>query len=163
MSSYSLHNDAGPLLNRLLGAQRLEEQAVAYPEIEAVADAVMRRAVDLGDCLVWPVGAAAERVAGVATARARGAMSVAAWNTPVQGRRLLLLTVAAVSPLGLTSTAEQLRARGAIEIHACGLDVVDGDYAISIDSFCLLSAGAGLPVGGGSEDQGQATVVAVAS
>ena len=134
MEAQSLQ-EAGPLLTRLLKAQRLEEQLVGHAQIEAVADAVIRQAAELGDCLVWPVGAAAERVAGVATTRARGAIDVGAWNTPVQGRRLLLVAVAAVSPLGLEAAAEQLRIRGAVEVHACGVDVGDGERAVGLDSY----------------------------
>jgi hypothetical protein len=131
----SLRGTAGPLLSELLNAQSLEAQIVDFPQIEAAADAVMHRAVDLGDCLVWPVGAAAERVAGVVTARGRGAIDVGSWNTPVQGRRLLLVLIAAVSPLELNGAAEQLRLRGAAEIHACGIDVRDGDRAVGIASY----------------------------
>src|SRR3954471_3210217 len=100
MSEKSLHA-AGPLLSGVLRAQRLEEEVVGHAQIEAVADAVVRRARELGECLVWPVGAAAERVAGVVTARAHGTIDVGAWNTPVEGRRVLLVAVAAVSPVGL--------------------------------------------------------------
>lgn len=137
MRGVTLH-EAGPLLERLLDTQGLEEQVVGPASIEACAEAVVRHAGSLPDCLVWPVGAAAERVAGVVTARSHGTIDVAAWNTPVQGRCLLLFSVAAVSPIGLQVTAEQLRRRGATEVHACGVEVRGGDRAARLDSYHQL-------------------------
>jgi hypothetical protein len=134
----TLHH-AGPLLTGLLEAQRREEEIVGHRLIGAVADAVIRCATDLGDCLIWPVGSAAERVAGAVTAVGEGAVKVGAWNAPVQGCRLLLVQVAAVSPLELESAADQLRMRGALEVHACGVDVRDSHVAVGLDSYERLT------------------------
>jgi hypothetical protein len=130
--------EAGPLLEGLLEAQRLEEEVVGYSQITAVADAVIQRATELRNCLVWPVGAAAERVAGVVTARAREAVDVGSWNTPVEDRQVLLVAVAAVSPISLEAAADQLRLRGAAEVHACGVYVRGGARAIGLDSYKQL-------------------------
>src|SRR5262245_11451677 len=89
----------GPLLSRLIAAQRLEEEDVGYPQIEKWADALIARANQLHDCLIWPVGAPAERIAGVALARARGRIEVGLWNAPVEGRTVLAFAVAGVTPL----------------------------------------------------------------
>lgn len=115
--------------------QRLEEKVVSHEKIGAVADAVIRCAATLDDCLVWPVGTAAERVAGVIAARGRGSTDVGTWNSPVQGRRVLLFGVAAISLLELESAAGQLRSRGAIEVHACGLEISDQARSNGLDSY----------------------------
>jgi hypothetical protein len=132
----------GPLLERVLEAQRLEAEVVGYSRIDAVADAVIDRATELRDCLVWPVGAAAERIVGVVTARAREAIDVGSWNTPVERRHILLVAVAAVSPLPLEAAACQLRVRGAAAIHGCGVDVRGGAHAVGLDSYKQLCSSA---------------------
>jgi hypothetical protein len=129
---------AGPLLEGVLEAQRLEGEVVGHSQIGVVADAVIHRATELRNCLVWPVGAAAERVAGVVTARAREAVDVGSWNTPVEGRHILLVAVAAVSPLTLEAAADQLRSRGAAEVHGCGVHVRGGADAVGLDSYKQL-------------------------
>lgn len=139
MSAPALH-EAGPLLGRLVEAQRLEEEVVGHEQIEAIADAVADQASRLCECLVWPVGAAAERVAGVLTARTRGAVAVGAWNTPVDGRRVLLFAVVALTPLTLENTAEQLRSRGAAEVHACAVHLDGPDPRSVLDSCLELKA-----------------------
>lgn len=129
----------GPLLTLLVAAQRVEEEAVRYPQIEAWADALVARANQLNGCLIWPVGAPAERIAGVATARAKGRIDVGLWNAPIDGRTVLLFAVAGVTPLSLTLVAQQLRRRGAGDIHACGIAIAGGDTADSVDSFRSLA------------------------
>jgi hypothetical protein len=139
MSTESLQ-DAGPLLSRLLDAQRKEEALVAYPAIEAIADAAISVAEGIDGCLVWPITAAAERVAGVVAVRSRGAVDIGTWNTPVAGRAIVLLGVAAATPLGLEMAAEQLRRRGAAEVHACAFELTDAEQAHGFDSFQSLAA-----------------------
>jgi hypothetical protein len=108
--------------------------------VPRVADAAIAAAQAIGDCLTWPVGGAAERVIGVVGVRSRGATEIAAWNTPVAGRKILLVSIAAVSALGLQTAAEQLRRRGAVEVHACAVDVPGADQAEGFDSFQVLDA-----------------------
>jgi hypothetical protein len=129
----------GPLLAQLVAAQRLEEEAVAYPQIEKWADALVTCATKLPDCLIWPVGSPAERIAGVATARAQGHVDVGTWNGPVEGRIILLFAVAGVTPLSLTLAAEQLRRRGVADVHACGIAITGGTAVEGIASFQSLA------------------------
>jgi len=138
MSPVVLQNP-GPLLSQLVAVQRLEEEAVCYPQIERWADALVTCANQLPGCLIWPVGAPAERIGGVATARARGRLDVGLWNAPVVGRTMLVFAVAGVTPLSLTLTAEQLRRRGAGDVHACGISITGVGPAAGIDSFRSLS------------------------
>jgi hypothetical protein len=135
----TLLQSPGPLLSQLIEAQRLEEEAVRYPQIERWADALVTRAKQLPGILIWPVGAPAERIAGVATARARGRVEVGLWNAPVDGRTILLFAVAGVTPLSLTLTAEQLRRRGAGDVHACGIAITGVASADGIESFQSLA------------------------
>jgi hypothetical protein len=125
-------------LETLVAVQRLEEEAVCYPQIEEWADALVSYAREFGDCVIWPVGASAERIAGVATVRARGQVDVGRWNASVADRTILLFAVAAVSPLSLTLTAEQLRRRHAVDIHACGIAITGAATAEGIKSFKSL-------------------------
>lgn len=138
MSTAALQNP-GPLLRQLVAAQRLEEEAVRYPQIERWADALVTCANELPGCLVWPAGSPAERIAGVATVRARGRLDVGLWNAPVVGRTVLVFAVAGVTPLSLTLTAEQLRRRGAGGVHACGIAITGVAAAAGINSFRSLS------------------------
>jgi hypothetical protein len=134
VTSAVLQNE-GPLLGRLVAAQRLEEAAVRYPQIESWADALIACAHQLPGCLIWPVGAPAERIAGVAVARSRGRIDVGLWNAAVDGRTVLLFAVAGVTPLSLLLAAGQLRGRGAGEVHACGVAINGVAEADGIDSF----------------------------
>jgi hypothetical protein len=135
----ALLQNPGPLLSQLVEAQRLEEEAVRYPQIESWADALVACAKQLPDCLIWPVGAPAERIAGVATARARGRIDVGLWNAPVDGRTILLFAVAGVTPLSLTLTAEHLRRRGGGDVHACGIAITGVAATEGIESFRSLA------------------------
>ena len=144
MITESLHR-AGPLLAQLLDSQRREAHLVGYPAIEEVADAAITAVQRIGSCLIWPVGAAAERVAGVIAVRSHGTVDVATWNSAVAGRRILLLGGSAVTPLGLQTTAEQLRRRGAAEVHACAVDVPGAKDARGFDSFQSLRVTASRP------------------
>lgn len=134
MSSKILQNE-GPLLAQLVAAQRLEEAAVRYPQIETWADALIAHAHELPGSLIWPVGAPAERIAGVAVARSGGRIDVGLWNASVNGRTILLFAVAGATPLSLILTAQQLRRRGAREVHACGVAIIRAAEADGIDSF----------------------------
>lgn len=142
MSRKVLQNP-GPLLSQLVAAQGLEEEAVQYPHVERWATALVACANQLPGCLIWPVGAPAERIAGVATACARGRIDVGLWNAPVVGRTVLVFAVAGVTPLSLTLTAEQLRRRGAADLHACGIAIPGVDAAAGLDSFRSLCELAG--------------------
>jgi hypothetical protein len=128
---------AGPLLRKLLESQRLEAAAVSYPTIESIANALVSHAQEL-EAVVWPVGAAAERVAGAATLLAEGEVEVATWNRRLDGERVLLFAVSGATPLSLVAAAAQVRSMGAIEVHACGVDVVGAGNAEAWESFTAL-------------------------
>lgn len=66
-------------------------------------------------------------------------VEVGTWNMPVADRRFLLFTLAAVSPLEIELAAEQLRSRGATEVHACGVRVSRGEEARGVDSYRTLT------------------------
>ena len=138
MPSAVLQN-RGPLLSQLVEVQRIEEEAVEYPQIELWASALVSCARRLPGCLIWPVGAPAERIAGVAVAHAGGRIDVGLWNASVEGRAVLLFAVAGVTPLSLMLVAEQLRGRGAGAVHACGVTITRAVEADGIDSFRPLA------------------------
>lgn len=127
----------GPLLRALLDAHRLEADAVSYPEIQYFASALASHAHEL-EAIVWPVGPAAERVAGGATLIAQGELEIGTWNSRLDGRRVLLFAVAGTSPLSLVAAAAQVRSMGAGEVHACGIDVADADTVAVWESFSTL-------------------------
>lgn len=133
---------AGPLLSRLLEAQAVEAGAVGYPALGTCAGQVVERAREIADCLVWPVGAAAERVAGAVTVASKGDVELATWNSEVAGRRVLVILVAGVSTLSLEGAIAQLRRRGAIEVHGCGVAVAGATGLDALDSYTELTIGA---------------------
>jgi hypothetical protein len=137
--------EAGPLLIQLLEAQRREEELVAFPLIETVADAVLAVAQRNRRCLIWPMGPAAERIVGVLEVRSHGAVDVSAWNTPVSNRAILLFGTVAASPLELQTAAERLLSRGAAEVHACAVDVPGAEEVDTFTSFERLELGEPLP------------------
>src|SRR4051812_988749 len=106
-----LLQNEGPLLAELVSAQGVEADAVSYPQIGVWASALVAHAHQLPGCLIWPVGAPAERIAGVAVARARGRIDIGLWNETVEARTVLLFAVAGVTPLSLMLVGEQLRRR----------------------------------------------------
>ena len=125
---------AGPLLEELLEAQSLEAAAVSYPAIEGTAAALIARAQQL-DAVVWPVGGAAERIAGAAALLAEGEIEIGVWNTRLDGERVLLFAVAGATPLSLVAAAAQVRSMGATEVHACGVEIA-GAAAVDVwDSY----------------------------
>jgi hypothetical protein len=115
----------GPLLEGLVEAQRRSERALQYPELRGLAAALARHSRQLGSPVVWPVGDAAERLAGAAVLLSEGDMRVRGWTDVLSDERVLLVTVAAVSPIELTSAAQHAREMGAAEVHACGVEVAD--------------------------------------
>ena len=106
-----------------------------YPQIEQWADALVACATQLPGCLVWPIGAPAERIAGLATARSHGHVEIGLWNAPVLGRTILLFAVAGVSPLSFSVTAEHVRRRGAANVHGCGIAIEGEATAEGLNSF----------------------------
>lgn len=134
----------GPLLAGLLEAQSRDGTAVAYPSIEDVAEAVIARAHEL-DAVVWPVGAAAERIAGAATVLAEGEVAVGTWNARLDSERVLLFAVSGATPLSLVVAAAQVRSMGAAEVHACGVHVVGAEDADAWESFTTLMLGVRKP------------------
>lgn len=144
MSSETLQS-AGPLLCRLLAAQDVEESVVGYPQLQIAANEVIRRSKEISDCIVWPIGGAAERVGAAVTLTARGAVEVGTWNTHIQGRRVLVIVVAAVSALSIEAAAAQLRRRGALEVHGWGVAVSGADRLTALDSYVGLEIEAQSP------------------
>jgi hypothetical protein len=132
----------GPLLNDLFRVQRLNERAISFPQLAAYCDAVEASCEALGDPIVWPVGAAAERISGAVVLSSCGRVRVRDWNSRVDGEHVLLLTVAAVTPLGLVAAAKQAKALGARKVSACGVDVKGSEAAELrewIDGYLALS------------------------
>jgi hypothetical protein len=123
----------------------VDRRAVGYAQLERAGLQVIRRAKKISGCLVWPVGEAAERVAAAVTLVSRGEIEVGAWNSPVEGRRVLVVVVAGVSALSLDGAAAQLRRRGALEVHGCGVAVNGADELDSLDTYTRLEIGARTP------------------
>jgi hypothetical protein len=130
----------GPLLAELLEAQRCEERAVAFPALQQLAAALIERCNELGGPTVWPVGAAAERLAGAAVVMSSGALSVATWNMALAERRVLLVAISGTTPMSMVVAAEHVRRLGASEIHACAVDVDGAADEVSWESFVTLRA-----------------------
>jgi hypothetical protein len=131
----------GPLLASVRAAQCRDEYAVSYPELEGLATALVDLCARLRYPLILPVGAAAERVAGAATIVGGDRTRVLGWSPDLDGERVLLLAVAAVTPLALSEAADRARRLGATEVLACGIDVcgVDGPDRSRVPYYQLVS------------------------
>jgi hypothetical protein len=131
---------AGPLLTNLLAAHRTARRVTTYPALSSHASSLAALCEDLGSPLVWPVGEAAERLAGAAVLASEGEVRLRGWTDDVRGERVLLTTIAAVSPLGLIEAAKHARSMGAIEVHACGIEVAGMEGASQpFDSYSTLT------------------------
>jgi hypothetical protein len=131
-----LSTSPGPLLAALIDAQREDEAALSYPRIASLAYAVAEHCDQLDQPLVLPVGEAAERLLGATIVVSEGEVRQRGWTADLAGERVLLLCVSAVSPSSLVKAAGHARALGAVEVHACGVNVAgldDGEQ--SLDSY----------------------------
>jgi hypothetical protein len=115
--------DVGPGLGEIIAAQRDDDAAVRYPQLAEHARALAELSRDLDDPLVWPIGIAAERLAGAAVVLSAGEVRTRGWNTDVTAQRVLLLAVTAVTSMSLVEAARHARELGAEEIYACGIRV----------------------------------------
>jgi hypothetical protein len=129
---------AGLLLRELLEAQRLAERATAYPLLRDCAARLVGRCRDLGWPLVWPVDEAADRLTGAATLLGEGKLRARGWGGNHAGDRVLLVAVAAVTPLPLIQAADHARALGVAEVHACGINVAGVTPEVGFDTYCEL-------------------------
>jgi hypothetical protein len=110
---------ADSLLDDLINAQRLDEAIVSdYDSLFGIACSLVDSYRILEGPLVWPVGDAAERLLGAAVILSRGEVRCRGWTDDVTDQRILLVTVAAVTPLGLLTAADHARMLGAVELHA---------------------------------------------
>ncbi len=129
----------GPLLDGLLTAQRRDEEATSHPLLAEYARRVVALSRRLGNPVLWPVGPAAERLAGAAVLAGEGAVRVRGWSGAPAARVLLLATVA-TSPIELVGAGSHARALNAASVHACAIDV-EGIETVdkgAFDSFTAL-------------------------
>jgi hypothetical protein len=87
------------------------------------------------------VGSAAERVTGAAIILAEGDFEVGTWNSRLDGGRGLLFAVSGATPLTLFAAAAQVRSMGAVEVHACGIEVQGADAFDALESYRALTVG----------------------
>jgi hypothetical protein len=135
------YKETGPLLRLVLDAQDADEAATEFGQLEELAAALISLADALGKPVVWPIGAAAERLVGAATIASKGALRTLRWSRPPVGESVLLVCINSTSPLPLLMTAEYARRIGTRTIHACGRDIhgLDGSGALSsFESFHAL-------------------------
>jgi hypothetical protein len=128
----------GPLLEELITAQRAAEEVVGYPTLRSFAEQLVRHCRELDGPVVWPADDAAQRVAGAAVLVSEGRVRVRGWGDVVPGERVLLVAVAAVTPVLLMDVARHARALGAAEIHAFDVSDVDAlrvDVEAAFDSY----------------------------
>lgn len=132
----------GPLLKQVLGAQRAAERIVGdRVALRRGAELIMERWHDLGAPILWPVGEAAERLAGAVVLAGASEIRLRGWTDDVRGQPVLLFAVADVATLALQNAARHARHLGATEVHACAVDLADspglGGNA-AFDSYCCL-------------------------
>lgn len=132
----------GPGLKQILVAQGLADEVVRHPQLEGYADALVALSHELGHPTVWPVGSSAEQLAGAANLLSCGGVRVLASDCDLEGERVLVLTVTALTPLPLLVAAGRAKLLGAVEIYGCGVQVAGLDQAagdILLGYFPLLA------------------------
>ncbi len=122
--------EPGPGLAEVLATQSFDEQAVGYPQLERYAHALAKLCRELSYPLVWPVGPAAERLAGAAVIVSRGRIRPRGWTVSLRGERVLLVTVSSITPLPLFAAADQATLLGVAEVLACGVCVQGLEHAL---------------------------------
>lgn len=136
--------EIGPLLAETIELQHRDEVATSYPAVESYAARLASLCETHGNPLVWPVGAAAERLAGAAALVGKGRVRVRGWSDDVAGERILILCTAVATPLGLRAAATQARALGAKAVDGCAIELSGVDHdalADVLDSYSSLEAG----------------------
>lgn len=127
----------GPVLQKVLAAQATGFQSTEFPAVEKQAERLVALATELGHPVVWPVGNAAERLVGAAIVVAKGQLRARDWNSYVSGESVLLVCIAAATPLPLYAAADEARAFGAERVMACGVSVceVSGGRTGLLDAY----------------------------
>lgn len=135
--------DHGPLLREVLQVQHIEEALTRYPAIEDLAQSLATLSDALDSPLIWPVGPAAERLAGAAVLVGRGALRIRGWGSMLGGERVLVVALVAAGPLSVLQAVEQAYSMGAVEVHSCGVDVagIEAGPAELVQSFTPLAEG----------------------
>jgi hypothetical protein len=128
----------GPLLAQLLDAQRADETAAQYPQVEDNARRVIAYAEHFDQPVLIPVGEAAHRLLAVVDHLARGTYDIPVWTRNVTGRQVLLVGTVAVSMIEFDMTANALRNQGAANVHGCAIDIT-GATESTLDSFTVLT------------------------
>lgn len=116
----------GPLLKQLLDVYRMNEEALRHPQISELAAGLSNRIRELGSPIVWPVGEAAERLAG-ASVLISGDLRLRGWIDDLRDEAVLAVSLAASSPVELVEAGKLARALGAKAVHACGWNVAGLD------------------------------------
>ena len=115
--------EVGDGLTALLEAQDFEAAAVQFPALEAHASALIALGRRLDDPVIWPVGVAAERIAGAASLISGGGIRLREWNSEVRGERVVIFAVVSLTPLTLFAAARHALNMGAVAVEACGLRI----------------------------------------
>lgn len=131
---------AGPLLEAVLSAQRGDEEATSHPLLAEYARRVVALSQRLGNPVLWPVGPAAERLAGAAAVTGEGAVHVRGWSSSLPATNVLLIATVATSPIELLVAGSHARALDAASLHACAIDIagIEDVPEGTFDSFTEL-------------------------
>jgi hypothetical protein len=137
------HPELGSLLEEVLGAQRMAERIVGdSAALRDAAHAIVEHSRALGSPIVWPVGEAANRLAGAATLLGAGDVRTRGWTDELNGECVLLLAVADVTLLALRQAARHACELGAVEVHGCRValgGLGDGVGGAAFDSYCTVT------------------------
>lgn len=141
--SYTCHMPSiGPMLEEVLAAQDAAFRSTEFPIVESYADRLVALARDLGSPVVWPVGLAAERLVGASIIVGKGQLRARDWNRYLSGEPVLLVCIAATSPLPLLAAATEARSRGAGRLVACGISIGGMKLGVpgSLDEYFSLDS-----------------------
>lgn len=141
MSEMHVLTTASPGLSAYYDACDQEDEILSTQNVRAWVDEFATSFNFLeSDFVLRGVGAGGERIVGALSYVGRFCGEIAARSTDYNGRKVVLVFTAAVSPLGLDSVAAQCRALGAESIEAWGCAAAFGERRTSfIDSLRIIN------------------------
>ena len=129
----------GPLLREVFKAQANDDAVLRHTQIGSYAKALIDVCQDLNYPLVWPVGAAAERLAGAATMLADGQIQVWDRHSTVDGNPVLLVALNLVGSLVIETEMKAARGAGANRVYVCAVSVPGLENVSGLDQCVTLS------------------------
>lgn len=134
----------GPLLSRILELQLQDDDLASPRTLRAAAKDVLAVASRLDRPILIAAGPAADRILGAVSALWGDAAEAQIWTRDVRGRVVLIVGTVAATLVEFELLAKQMRSQGAVNVHACAIQVDDMSGGTASTLFtCSLRAASG--------------------